>query len=282
MLAAPRIWARAATVEAGGTVRYGIVPRRGSLRGRAGEEADDEVVWIEEEGSSSYSYHVLNAYDDPADGDRVVLYVHRMDSTRGLGMADVVAGAGAEAGGGEREILDAAPGGQPEVARLHRVVLDVARARVVSSERVCELPSDFPCVSPRVVGQPFKYGYSVLYDPEYLRERGEEMPDDEEVPNFVAVLKHDVAEGVTHRFDLGDGRVCGDIIFVPREDCEVGAREEDDGHLLVLAHRGERHMEGADLLVVCARTLTCVAEVEIPVRVPFGFHCGWHAGAGRW
>jgi carotenoid cleavage dioxygenase len=60
-------------------------------------------------------------------------------------------------------------------------------------------------------------------------------------------------------------------VFVGREHAQF----EDDGWLIGFAHneatqRGEFH-------VLDARTLTVQALVELPVRVPMGFHGNWVA-----
>ena len=83
-----------------------------------------------------------------------------------------------------------------------------------------------------------------------------------------------------HEFALGEGRACGDIVFVPNRRLEKSKSEknagddEDDGHLLVLAHVLAE--DRAELLVLGRDERTGgfarVATVHIPVRVPFGFH----------
>ena len=60
-----------------------------------------------------------------------------------------------------------------------------------------------------------------------------------DVPSFDRVLKHDLRTGEVHEFALGEGRACGDIVFVPNNEEKSkseGADDEDDGHLLVLTH----------------------------------------------
>ena len=68
-------------------------------------------------------------------------------------------------------------------------------------------------------------------------------------------------------------------MFVPRESAEA----EDDGWLVMLVH--DFGLESADLVVLDAQDLSRgeVGPVELPARVPFGFHGNWisdHAVAG--
>ena len=50
---------------------------------------------------------------------------------------------------------------------------------------------------------------------------------------------------------------------------------EDDGVLMGLVYDGNR--EASDLVLLDAGTLDTVAEVHLPVRVPYGFHGNWVA-----
>ena len=243
--------------DAHGPVRIGLVPRALS---------DDEVVWVELE-RAFFSYHVLNAFN--ADDGTVVLFLFCMDETRALGMSDTV---GAPAGSG-----------QAEVGRLHRLVVDPAARRVVEGPTPwCDEVSDFPCVAPATVGQPSAFGYSVGYERSFLLvgDEGDEgeaggsraPPGDEEVPLFDRLIKHRLADGSSQSMDIGEGRVCGDVVFVPDSERQ---REEDGGWLLALAHGGEGFEGDAALLVVDAQSMRLCAEVEVPCRVPFGFHASW-------
>eukprot|EP00976_Prorocentrum_cordatum_P072950 1180906-Prorocentrum_minimum.AAC.3 len=94
---------------------------------------------------------------------------------------------------------------------------------------------------------------------------------------FDSVVKHDLHTGVHQRRFFGNGRLCGDLTFVPDPR---RPEEEDAGHLLVMTH-GEGE-EGAELWVLDAQDLMGepAAVVEIPVRVPYGFHCEYVPRAG--
>ena len=81
------------------------------------------------------------------------------------------------------------------------------------------------------------------------------------------VLKYDmVAEQEIAYFDYGDF-YGGEALFVPRKNA-IG---EDEGYLLELLMTSER----ADLLILDAATMTEVARLHLPQRVPFGVHSCW-------
>jgi carotenoid cleavage dioxygenase-like enzyme len=62
-----------------------------------------------------------------------------------------------------------------------------------------------------------------------------------------------------------------DGVFVPRK----GAIGEDDGYLMAYVFNGERNASGVVILSAQDFAGTPLAVVELPVRVPFGFHGDW-------
>ncbi|CAG7866389.1 unnamed protein product [Brassica rapa] len=68
-------------------------------------------------------------------------------------------------------------------------------------------------------------------------------------------------------YKLGQGIYCSDAIYVPRESAE-----EDDGYLIFFFH--DENTGKSCVHVIDARTMSAepVAIVELPHRVPYGFH----------
>jgi carotenoid cleavage dioxygenase len=107
------------------------------------------------------------------------------------------------------------------------------------------------------VGQPYRYAYTV------------EVTVDNSTGQ--CLLKHDLDTGKTTEHQISRDHRPGEFVFVPRE----GGKLEDDGWLIGYAHneatqRGEFH-------VLDARTMSHQAMVEMPVRIPMGFHGNWVA-----
>ncbi|OLP84958.1 9-cis-epoxycarotenoid dioxygenase NCED9, chloroplastic [Symbiodinium microadriaticum] len=242
---------------------------------RSSDSADD-VIWVEAE--NCFNFHVLNAYDDPTDPARVIVHTFRQDYTLGLGMGSKL-----------NEETRMSPHGrrlQGDTAVLHRWVIDVSAAKVVESTRLHQPPadprrswlSDFGAVNPRYVGRPHRYGWSLGFDSEI--QAGSPVPEGS-VARFTRVLKHDLETGELLERDFlhsagacvvgaAESRfACNDLVVVP------GGGSEDEASLLLLVH--DLVEETAELRVLDAATLNLQCAVEIPTRVPLGFHCSFAA-----
>lgn len=232
------------------TLRIGYLPRKG----------EEGPFWIDT-GETCFAYHVVNAYEE---GNVLTLDVCKADETNALGMCQ------------ESNTPRSTPAKNPvnagrDVAALWRWQIDTDANAMISSKRLCEQTSDFPCINRKYTGLKYRFAYSVAY------KLGTEPKSRMDIPLFDAVLKHDLQSGVTTRYELGEGVTCGDIIFVPSKD----AAREDDGYLLVLTHLDVDDEEPrAELLVLDASgdELTTQCVVHIPVRVPYGFHCEYVPG----
>lgn len=73
----------------------------------------------------------------------------------------------------------------------------------------------------------------------------------------------------THNF--GPRRYGGEAVFVPRAD----PQSEDDGYLLIMVYDVDRG--ATDLVVLDAQRVQDppVCTIQLPERVPFGFHGCW-------
>ena len=143
---------------------------------------------------------------------------------------------------------------------LQRWTIGLDRGQL-SAEVLDDLPQEFCRVRDDRIGSVHRYGYTI--------ELGIDMPYE-----GTRVFKQDLVDGVRTEHDFGAGHHPGEFVFVPDPD---RAGEEDGGWLLGLVHPdGE---ERTTLAVLDAQDLAAapVAEVQIPVRVPFGFHGNWVA-----
>ncbi|KAM0898118.1 hypothetical protein ACQ4PT_022117 [Festuca glaucescens] len=119
---------------------------------------------------------------------------------------------------------------------------------------------DFGVINPGCLGRRNRYGYFGVGDP---------MPK----ISGVAKLDFDLAgEGdcTVARRDFGPGCFAGEPFFVP-DDVE-GNGNEDDGYVVCYVH--DEGTGDNRFVVMDARTpeLDIVAEVQLPSRVPYGFH----------
>lgn len=150
-----------------------------------------------------------------------------------------------------------------EPTTLHRWTVDVA-AGTVKEETLDDRSVEFPRVDERKVGQPARFGYAV-----------HTRPGPDGFAMETNLVKYDLASGTTEEHNFGPGCVPGEGVFVPAS-ADAG---EDDGYVLAYVYDAAR--DGSDLVILDASDFaaTPVAKVQLPQRVPFGFHGSWVSDA---
>jgi carotenoid cleavage dioxygenase len=144
---------------------------------------------------------------------------------------------------------------------LDRWTVDIPAGKVLE-ERLDDQGQEFPRVDERLVGRRHRYGYAVA--------AGLDRDGDIDFGGN-ALLRHDMVSGETESHAFGPRRGAGEFVMVPSSP---GAAE-DDGVLMGFVYDGNR--DASDLVMLEAATLDTVAEVHLPVRVPYGFHGNWVA-----
>jgi carotenoid cleavage dioxygenase-like enzyme len=138
-------------------------------------------------------------------------------------------------------------------AKLQKWVLDLAGGTVTEERCLIEHGYERPSLNVAYGGTKNRYAYLI----------------DEERAGYMGkgVLKYDLLdERDVAYFDYGD-YFGGEALFVPRK----GATQEDDGYLLELLMADDH----ACLIVIDARSMTELARLRLPQRVPFGVHACW-------
>ena len=117
---------------------------------------------------------------------------------------------------------------------------------------------EFPRVADAVSTLPYRYCYTAGGEAETGKW-------------FHTTIKRDMQTGVTETRNYGKQCEVGEPVFVARES----ARAEDDGWLMVLVYDADR--DTTDFVILDATDITGdpVATVELPQRVPHGFHGNW-------
>ena len=120
-------------------------------------------------------------------------------------------------------------------------------------------PGELPTRDPRLVGREHRFGYLV------------QSRDADGAVDFGGVIKHDFKTGRRERWDPGPARHSGEWLFVPAADS--GA--DDEGWLLSYLH--DEATARTELAVLDATDVAAgpVASVQLPQRVPYGFHAAW-------
>jgi carotenoid cleavage dioxygenase-like enzyme len=121
---------------------------------------------------------------------------------------------------------------------------------------------EFPRIDDRFKGSRHRYGFTTA-----LR------PEDGGAFAGPALLRHDLLARRTDEHVFAPGQEVGEAVFVPR----TADAPEADGWLMSLVY--DHETDRSDLVVLDTEDFTGepVATVQLPVRVPHGFHATWIA-----
>ncbi|HET9728930.1 MAG TPA: carotenoid oxygenase family protein [Acidimicrobiia bacterium] len=138
---------------------------------------------------------------------------------------------------------------------LRRYVLDPSSGKA-TEEVLDDRSAELPRMNETLLGRENRYGYSMAFGAQ--GEHGN-------------TYKYDLQTGTTQTLAHGEGRVSLEPVFVPRD----GASAEDDGWIMQVVYDAAR--DSSDLVLTHAQELAAgpVAVVQLPQRVPFGFHGNW-------
>ena len=121
-----------------------------------------------------------------------------------------------------------------------------------------DVMTEFPRMNNQRLGRPTRYAYSprIAEQPTLL---------------FDGFVKYDTDTGSGTAHGYGDGRFGGETVFAPR----TGATAEDDGYVLTFVT--EAGTGASEAIIVDAQRVEDgpVARVQIPQRVPIGYHAWW-------
>jgi len=129
----------------------------------------------------------------------------------------------------------------------------------LSETVLCDRGLEFPRFNDARAGQAYQFGYTAS--------AGDHTQD------FGPIFKQDVVSGANQTHDHGPGRHTLEPVFVARQ----GATAEDDGWIMAYVYDQSRN--ASDVVIIDAQDFEGppVAVIELPVRVPYGFHGNWVA-----
>ena len=188
--------------------------------------------------AAGYAFHTLNAYEE---GDEVVILACRTDAFP--------------------DSFFMPPNGGPIIGPEWTPVMYRWRINLKSGSvretALDDIASEFPKVNEQMIGANMRYGYTSTL-----------------MTSANALLKYDFAKGTTDLHTHGPGRIGGEGVFVSRPDPQT----EDDGWVITYVH--DEQLNRSELIIVAARDFSArpIARIQIPVRVPYGFHGAWIPG----
>lgn len=224
--------------------RFGIIPRRG-------QSAD--VRWFECE--PCYILHVTNCWEE---GDWVV-----MDGCRSLNpMPDATPGEG--------ELGHMLAYMRLE-ANAYRWRFNLKTGEVREGD-IDDLNTEFNKSNPLFHGVKSKYSYHQRIP--LLHEGGHTL-------RFTGLVKYNNDTGQSTQFDYGPGVFGSEAVYAPKPGADRSS-DEDDGYVLTIATDSNSWI--SECLVFDARDITPgpVCRVQLPQRVPYGFHASWARGEDIW
>ncbi|KAM3358401.1 carotenoid 9,10(9',10')-cleavage dioxygenase 1 isoform X1 [Capsicum galapagoense] len=218
--------------------RFGVLPRYA--------KNESLIKWFEL--PNCFIFHNANAWEE---GDDVVLITCRLQNPD----------------------LDAINGTEKEqqhdgfTNELYEMRFNMKNG-LASQKKLSESAVDFPRVNENYTGRKQRYVYGTILN-NIAKITGVVKFDLHAEPE-TGKTKLEVGGNVPGIFDLGPGRFGSEAIFVPRQpgtECE-----EDDGYLILFVH--DENTRKSSVNVIDAKTMSAepVAVVELPKRVPYGFH----------
>lgn len=220
--------------------RIGIMARNASV---------DTIRWFE--GEACYVYHPLNAYTTHEGGKtKVIADVMKYQRVPLFPNAD-----GSKA--------DPSLAGTPSMLVRWTFDLD-GNTNSYTEEPLTDLGGEFPRLDERFAGLGYRHGY-------YAANRRPQISGDP----FDTIVDIDLASGKSRHWEPGAGKYVIEPVFVPR----AADAPEGDGWLTTLVYDQARNL--SDFVVLDAGDISRgpVARVELPARVPFGFHGNWRNAA---
>ncbi|XP_022869441.1 carotenoid 9,10(9',10')-cleavage dioxygenase-like [Olea europaea var. sylvestris] len=217
--------------------RFGILPRY----------AKNELLIKWFELPNCFIFHNANAWEE---GDEVVLITCRIENPD----LDMVNGA-------VKEKLENLKN------ELYEMRFNLKNG-LASQKKLSVSAVDFPRVNESYTTRKQRYVYGTTLD---------------KIAKVTGIIKFDLhAEPETGKenlevggnvkgiFDLGPGRFGSEAVFVPRHPGTTS--EEDDGYLIFFVH--DENTGKSAVSIIDAKTMSPdpVAIVELPKRVPYGFH----------
>jgi carotenoid cleavage dioxygenase len=211
-------------------VHIGIMPRNGSVA---------DMRWFR--GEPSFVFHPMNAHSN---GDQVVCDVCEFEEAPLFPAPDGTPGDPAKA-----------------VPRLTRWTFDLGNnTDDYRSNRLDDLPCEFPRLDERRTGLDYRYGYFACdSNPEFR------------VGGFNGIGRVDHQTGKIETYDVGAGCATNEPVFVPRSD------DAPEGVGYLLANIYDDNRKATHLVILDAENVTAgpLAKAYLDHRVPFGFHGNW-------
>nr|XP_010931015.1 LOW QUALITY PROTEIN: carotenoid 9,10(9',10')-cleavage dioxygenase [Elaeis guineensis] len=217
--------------------RFGVLPRYA--------KDDRHIRWFEL--PNCFIFHNANAWEE---GDEVILITCRLENP-------------------DLDMVNGTTKGQLEnfSNELYEMRFNMKNG-AASQKQLSVSAVDFPRINESYTGRKQRYVYGTILD-NITKVKGIIKFDLHAEPE-TGKKKLEVGGNVKGIFELGPGRYGSEAIFVPGQSGITS--EEDDGYLIFFVMM--KTTGKSEVNVIDAKTMSAepVAVVELPNRVPYGFH----------
>lgn len=142
--------------------------------------------------------------------------------------------------------------------RLERWTINPS-TQITGREIIDDRFQEFPRVAQSVLNLKHRYGYTA------------QLTESPSRWDFSHTLKHDLLNSTSQVHEYGPGRSAAEPVFVERKHSVY----EDDGWVMTLVY--DKATNRSDLVILEASDFTGpeIARIELPERIPHGFHGNW-------
>lgn len=197
---------------------------------------DADVKWFDV--PSCFIFHIMNSFEQ---GDEVVVDAARYDHLWVKSSHDFF-----------------------HPARLSRFAMNMKTGKA-SVEQIHPGAMEFPQVNRSLWTKPYRYGYSLVVDE--VNDSPERINDAEG-----GLRKYDLQTGEVDSYLPGPALTPGEAVFIPARE-SGGA--EDEGYLASFLYDKNTDTSAFCLFDATRVSAGPIARVQLPVRVPVGFHGVW-------
>ncbi|MCA8886334.1 MAG: carotenoid oxygenase family protein, partial [Hyphomonadaceae bacterium] len=221
-------------------IKFADQPARFGVVPRRGR--GDEIKWFETD--SCYIYHVINTWEE---GDEVVMTACMMTPN----------GFGPDPKYGPYAAM-------VNILALHAVPVEWRmnmRTGECKKRQLDDRIGEFPIVNLDYATKKTRWSYHVAMSPDQLQK-------------FAGIYKYDLETGAAQTYMYEPGMFGSEPAFAPR----LNAKSEDDGYVVVFVTNEDTGASEAQVIDAQNFEAGPIARVQIPARVPAGFHGTWARG----
>ena len=216
--------------------RFGILPKD--------SQDGSDIAWFR--SPSCFVFHTANAWEE---GDEVVLVACRSKISSSAGIVS------------DEDVRELSKDLEDSYARLHMWRFNMRTGEVIERQLANGIPCEFPVVSPAVVGRKTRQLYLSMAAPKTSIVESE---------GFYGVMKYNVDEDTYNILSYGLDFACGEVCFIDRNKPNEPGYREDLAFLGVFLT--DKKALASFFSIIDAQEMKEIARVEIPARVPMGFH----------